>query len=198
MDTPYTFPPDKSTSPMEVYTFENAFSPEELKTIERDVQSIPLQDGTILSGDDITSTESYRKSSLRWIPQNEKFSWIYERLADLTKIANDTLWKFDITSMPEQIQFTEYYEDGGHYDWHTDIGSDFASIRKISITVQLSENDDYEGGDFEMLRGSGTCKSTRKKGSAILFPSYILHRVTPVTKGTRKSFVLWLGGKPFK
>lgn len=198
MDTLYNFPPDKSTSPMEVYTFETAFTPEELEIIERDVQTISLQDGTILSGTDTKTTQSYRKSSVRWIPQNEKFNWIYERLGKLAEIANDSLWKFDIVSMPEQIQFTEYYENGGHYDWHTDIGNDFASLRKISITVQLSENEDYEGGDFEMLRGKDINKSIRKKGSAILFPSYILHRVTPVTKGTRKSFVLWLGGKPFK
>ena len=198
MDTFYTFPPDKSTSPMEVYTFEEAFTPEELEIIEHQVQSIPLQDGTILTGDSTKKTISHRKSSLRWLPQDEKFGWIYHRLGQLAKIANDSLWKFDIVSMPEQIQFTEYYGDGGHYDWHTDIGSDFASIRKISVTVQLSDNNDYQGGDFEMLRGKNSDISTRKKGSAIFFPSYILHRVTPVTSGTRKSFVLWLGGKPFK
>jgi len=79
-----------------------------------------------------------------------------------------------------------------------DIGKGKYSKRKISITVQLSDPDEYEGGDFEFLIGKEIIKLPRKKGCAIVFPSYFLHRVTPVTKGTRKSLVLWGSGQPFR
>ena len=89
-----------------------------------------------------------------------------------------------------------------HYGWHADIGPGLLSKRKISITVQLSEPDEYEGGDMEVFKG-GSMKgpfdqAPRKAGCVFIFPSFMMHRVAPVTKGTRKSFVLWLGGNHYK
>ena len=114
--------------------------------------------------------------------------------------ANDVLWHFELGELKEQIQYTEYYEDGGHYDFHLDVGGgDPINQRKISITVQLSDGSEYEGGDFQMLRGGIEPETLpKKKGAVIIFPSYILHRVTPVTAGTRKSLVLWIGGGSYK
>ena len=73
--------------------------------------------------------------------------------AELAKEAN-TIWNFDLHSMPEAIQFTEYFGNGGHYDWHQDIGPGELSIRKVSVTIQLSDGGDYQGGDLEFLRGA--------------------------------------------
>ena len=118
--------------------------------------------------------------------------------------ANDVSWNFDLHSLPEQIQYTEYYgTDNGHYGWHADIGPDILSSRKVSITVQLSEANEYEGGDLQLFRGGDYKEESfdtayRGAGSVFIFPSYLLHRVTPVTKGTRKSFVLWLGGGHYR
>ena len=70
--------------------------------------------------------------------------------------------------------------------------------RKISMTVQLSDGGEYEGGDFEIMRNREPEKLPKGKGTVLVFPSYILHRVTPVTSGIRKSLVLWLGGASFK
>jgi PKHD-type hydroxylase len=75
-----------------------------------------------------------------------------------------------------------------------DIGPHPINHRKISITIQLSDPDEYEGGDLELWAGVGQVKAPRFQGCAVLFPSYILHRVTPVITGTRKSLVLWVGG----
>lgn len=110
------------------------------------------------------------------------------------------VWNFDLISVPESIQYTEYYDTAeGHYDWHQDIGPGSASLRKVSITVQLSEADEYEGGDLEMWQGgSSVCTAPRGAGVVFIFPSYMMHRVTKVTKGTRRSFVLWVGGQHYK
>jgi len=114
--------------------------------------------------------------------------------------ANDNLWDFDLISADEKIQYTEYLaEDEGHYTWHQDIGPGMASQRKVSITVQLSESDEYEGGDLELWRGgNNVVTAERGAGVTVLFPSYLMHRVTKVTKGKRRSFVLWVGGQHYK
>ena len=114
--------------------------------------------------------------------------------------ANQNLYHFDLHSMSEQIQYTEYYDyEKGHYDWHMDTGYGNLSQRKISVTVQLSDGDEYEGGDLQLWPG-GTYPlvAPRGKGNVVIFPSFLMHRVTPVTRGTRKSFVLWLGGGHYR
>jgi PKHD-type hydroxylase len=119
---------------------------------------------------------------------------------DLTIEANNNLWKFNLISAPELIQYTEYYDVAdGHYDWHQDIGSGTASHRKISITVQLSDPSEYEGGDLQLWSG-GNSISTAAKGAGVvfIFPSYMMHRVSKITKGTRRSFVLWVGGDHYR
>ena len=106
----------------------------------------------------------------------------------------------DIQTMPEQIQYTEYLaEDAGHYTWHQDIGPNDASLRKISITIQLSDAEEYEGGDLQIWKGGDSVDNCpRGAGVAVIFPSYMMHRVTTVSKGIRKSLVLWIGGSHYK
>jgi PKHD-type hydroxylase len=139
----------------------------------------------------------YRKSSIKWCPQNEEWEWVYDKLGTMISEANN-MWKFDLTHMREQIQYTEYYEGGGQYDWHMDCGIGIQAQRKVSVTVQLSQPDEYEGGDLQFMLGAGQIWAPRVQGAAVIFPSFFLHRVTPVTKGTRKSFVLWVGGEPYR
>jgi PKHD-type hydroxylase len=125
-------------------------------------------------------------------------AWVYDRIRDLSIEANNAIWKFNLHSIIDSIQYTEYYEGGGHYGWHTDIGPGSINHRKISITIQLSDPDEYEGGNLEMWSDGDFQTMPKQKGAAVLFPSFLLHRVTPVTKGTRKSLVLWVGGSPYK
>ena len=182
------------------YYILNGFSKEELNKIEQDVASLPFQQASTVGGDD----KKVRSSKVKWVPHNNDWFWLYEKLSEYAVEANFALWNFDLTLIPEQIQYTEYYaSEQGHYDWHADIGPGLLSKRKISITVQLSEPDEYEGGDLQLFRGGNYEKGEfdtayRGAGSVFIFPSYILHRVTPVTKGTRKSFVLWLGGGHYR
>ena len=179
------------------YWFDNAFSPEELKAIENQTLTLPFQDALVGQDEDARG-ESGRKSRIKWCPQNSEWNWVYDRLHNLIVDANKAMWNFDLTHMREQIQYTEYYgtQEGG-YDWHMDCGNGIQSQRKVSVTVQLSHPDEYEGGDLEFNLGYNPV-APRKQGAVVVFPSFYLHRVTPVTKGTRKSFVLWVGGEPYR
>jgi len=180
------------------YWFSDGFTPEELVQIENMTEALTFEDAAIGEQTSARIENQYRKSRIKWCPQNQDWWWVYEKLHNMIIEANDTMWKFDLQSMREQIQYTEYYEGGGQYDWHMDCGVGIQNQRKVSVTVQLSSPDEYEGGDLEFMLGAGHIKAPRKQGAAVIFPSFFLHRVTPVTKGTRKSFVLWVGGEPYR
>lgn len=194
----YAFPP-KTNDAQQWYWFEEGFSKEELNTIEREVGKLPYERATTYGGD----TSDTRRSEIKWIPQTPEWDWLYAKLMNYAEIANNELWHFDLSTAPEQIQYTEYYgHENGQYDWHQDLGPDNLSVRKISITVQLSESNEYEGGDLCFWLGGSdlnNCEvAPRSAGNVVLFPSYLYHSVKPVTQGVRKSFVLWLGGSHFK
>jgi PKHD-type hydroxylase len=178
------------------YYFDNGFNEEELNKIYRDVNDIDFVEATTIGGEN----KEARSSSIKWVPQNIRWDWLYSKLMDMAVEANDALWGFDLYSAPEQIQYTEYYaSEGGHYIWHQDIGPGIPSQRKVSITVQLSEDNEYEGGDLEIWQGGKVVQSCQRgAGVVVVFPSYMMHRVTKVTKGTRRSFVLWVGGQHYK
>ena len=182
------------------FWYQNGFTKEELDKIYNDVAQLQFENATIFGNVDIEAIKSVRSSSIKWIPKNENWQWLYDKLMNMAVEANKSLWNFDLMSVDEQIQYTEYYDTAeGHYTWHQDIGSGNASKRKISITVQLSDPTEYEGGDLEMWKGGeSVVRSERGAGVVFIFPSYMMHRVTKVTKGTRRSFVLWVGGQHYR
>ena len=131
-----------------------------------------------------------RTSTVRWL---EDFG-LRDMLFEYVKAANVRAFNVDVWNSAE-IQFTEYHgTENGHYDWHYDVHWDGKtnSDRKISITVQLSDPSEYEGGNFE-FRDCETPEA-KTKGSVLVFPSHLEHRVLPVTSGIRKSFVAWFYG----
>lgn len=199
MNIAYTYPIIEN-DPQNYYYFEGGFSKEELKKIEKGVARLPLNTATTVGGLNVDT----RTSHVKWVPQENNWAWLYEKLADYAQQANDHLWNFNLHTLPEQIQYTEYLgSKNGKYEWHQDIGPGMLSWRKVSITVQLSEPDEYEGGDLQIFQGGeykdqNFINAPRKAGCVFIFPSYMLHRVTPVTKGIRKSFVLWSGGGHYK
>ena len=179
------------------YWFKNGFSKEELAIIESMTKELPFQDAVTGEGDESKISE-YRKSRIKWCPQNKQWRWVYSKLHDMIIQANNEMWKFDLSTMNEQIQYTEYYgtQEGG-YNWHMDCGTEIQNQRKISVTVQLSDPSEYDNGDLQFNIGR-QLTAPRVQGAAVIFPSFYLHRVTPVSKGTRKSFVLWVGGEPYR
>ena len=98
----------------------------------------------------------------------------------------------------EMAQYTEY-PSGGLYDWHVDNDVNFVHeppVRKISMTCLLSHESEFEGGELEFQQEGKSVKL--KQGQAAFFASFVRHRVAPITKGVRKSLVMWFGGPPFK
>jgi len=138
-----------------------------------------------------------RTSHISWIPF-KKMPEMYKDIEKIMKQTNGNHFGFDGMQLTEFAQYTEYPE-GGFYDWHVDNDVNCAHeppVRKISMTCLLSPESEFEGGDLELIKEGKIAKL--KQGQAIFFASFIRHRVAPVTRGTRKSLVMWFGGIPFK
>lgn len=138
-----------------------------------------------------------RNSQISWITPNEETAWIYQKLTDATVFLNNNYFKFDLYGFNESLQFTKYIAPSGFYGAHIDKAYG-KPIRKLSIVIQLSDGDDYEGGDLNIKTQDKEKLMGKSIGKMIAFPSYVLHEVKPVTKGTRYSLVAWISGKPFK
>jgi len=138
-----------------------------------------------------------RTSHISWIPF-KKMMPMYKSIEKTMKQTNGNHFGFDGMTITEMAQYTEYPE-GGFYDWHVDNDVNCAHeppVRKISMTCLLSPENEFEGGDLELM-GEGKIAKI-KQGHAVFFASFIRHRVKPVIRGNRKSLVMWFGGTPFK
>ncbi len=130
-------------------------------------------------------------------PSQEKTLWFFHKTTQLASSTNAERYGFELHGFYEPLQLATY-EEGDFFDWHADFGSGPSSNRKLSITIQLSDPNSYEGGDLEFMINKQAVKAPRNQGTAIVFPSFVLHRVTPVTKGCRRSIVGWVHGPPFR
>jgi len=173
---------------------------------ERDLKKQPL------NKKELKDLKKIRDSSVVWM--NDR--WIYKEIHPYVNQANlDAGWNFN-WDWSESCQFTKY-KPGQYYDWHCDSwerpykekGPTQGKIRKLSVTVSLSDEKDYEGGELEFdfrqydpdkhkKRRTDVCKHILPKGSIVVFPSFVWHRVKPVKKGIRYSLVLWNLGHPFR
>jgi PKHD-type hydroxylase len=138
-----------------------------------------------------------RTTTISWIPFKE-MEPMYNDINIFIQKANKNHFGFGDIQITEQAQFTEYPE-GGFYDWHMDTDVNMQHeppVRKISMTLLLSPENQFEGGDLELMAPGK--RANMKQGHAIIFASFINHRVAPVTKGVRQSLVMWFGGEPFK
>ena len=141
-----------------------------------------------------------RNSTHRWIATD---NWIAGMMAHFVREANLSYYNFDLIGWADQIQYTEYNGKGTHYKWHAD-SMDSAIIpntcRKLSISLLLSGPDEYQGGEFQILNSDNSTMRTFKPelGQAIIFPSYLTHRVRPLKSGNRVSLVGWYGGPHFR
>ena len=163
-----------------------------------------------LSKKEIKDLKRKRDSNIVWM--NDR--WIYKEIHPYINQANvNAGWNFE-WSWSESCQFTKY-KKGQYYDWHCDSwnkpyaeeGPTKGKIRKLSVTVTLSDPKEYKGGELEFdfrqqdpdkPREVRTCTEILPKGSVVVFPSFVWHRVKPVTKGTRHSLVVWTLGHPFQ
>lgn len=177
--------------------WDDFFSNEELDMIVAYCENKKLTNALVQNETDYEA----RKSKVNFTTPDEENRWIFNKLNYLTELINEKFYKFNLIGY-DAFQFTTYKaSENGHYNWHVDsyLGQPGRSgnglHRKLSMSLLL--NDDFEGGDFE-VNLSRPDKVNTRKGRAIFFPSFVLHRVTPVTKGTRKSLVIWVEGPRWK
>jgi PKHD-type hydroxylase len=140
-----------------------------------------------------------RLTRVAWMLRNPEIAWLHARLEEMVLQINAQFYRYDLYGLNEPFQYTVYEgAEGGYYGWHVDMGEKNYEPRKISLSLQLSEPCGYQGGDLELEVGDGPYKAEKARGTLIAFPSYVLHRVSPVTSGIRKSLVIWVAGPEFR
>jgi len=138
-----------------------------------------------------------RITTISWLPFKE-MQHMYQDLNQFIQKCNENHFGFGDIRVTEQAQFTEYPE-GGFYDWHMDCDVNMQHeppVRKISMTLLLNDPSEFEGGDLELMAPGKFAEL--KQGHAIVFASFLNHRVNKVRRGVRQSLVVWFGGKPFR
>lgn len=168
------------------------------------VQSF-LSDKELTSGEVGVSGQvtKQRKSKIHFFGYSKETKWLFEKINRVIETVNEEYYNFDLNGY-DSIQYSEYKaEEDGRYDFHIDFVNDIIPqneydymTRKLSFSLLL--NDDYVGGDFEFLVSSEPIRHNLKSGDMLVFPSFFLHRVTPVTEGVRKSLVSWVTGPKFR
>lgn len=130
--------------------------------------------------------------------------WLYERILQRVQWANDAAYRFTLTSILEPISYLKYTMPtdevpyAGHYDWHQDYGGGTSSWRKLTVIIQLSSPEDYEGCELQLCTSGIWVVPYKQPGEALMFPSYTPHCVTPITRGVRRALVAWIGGPQFQ
>jgi len=174
----------------------NAFSKEECEQIIKWGKKNKIEKARLSFNSKLD--KKMRDSYVSWIYPNLENNNIFKRLTDIVTDLNNKYFKFNLYGLAEGLQFTNYKAPSGKYGKHVDRGLNM-QIRKLSFSLQLSDPKNYEGGDLCLYEGDKPLSGVPKEqGTIILFPSYVLHEVTPVTKGERNSLVGWITGEAFK
>jgi PKHD-type hydroxylase len=182
------------TDPIERWAFaKNLFTPQECDSIIAECKKYKMHLGTTMGN----NGESYRKSNVVFVTPTPELVWVYQRLTSCVIDLNSKFFNFDLSGFNEGLQFTEYVAPDGKYDYHVD-KTYKTVIRKLSIVVQLSDPQEYDGGEFQYLDSAEPEVLSKERGCLLAFPSWAMHRVTPITRGTRYSLVGWITGNPFK
>ena len=174
------------------------FTPEQCQQIIASGRAQKPQQAQVGVGKPGGGTDTKKRiTKISWIPFQE-MGHMYQDLNKFIQQANKNHFGFGDIRITEQAQFTEYPE-GGFYDWHMDCDVNMEHeppVRKISMTLLLNDPSEFEGGDLELMAPGRYAEL--KQGHAIIFASFLNHRVNPVTRGMRQSLVVWFGGKSFR
>jgi PKHD-type hydroxylase len=199
--TIYNNPWQRSQITFPFVTWDNGFTEEELNAIVKYCDVSGTEFGTTFGSENKEEIEKHRVSNIMFHDRNENTAWIFDKLNFIIQAANEQFYNFDLNGY-SKFQYTTY-DSNGRYDWHTDMsfgvkyGED-VEPRKLSLTLLL--NDDFEGGEFQINNGKEETPIPVEmhKGRVVLFPSFMIHRVKPITKGIRKSLVVWVLGPKFR
>mgnify|MGYP001817103082 FL=1 len=206
VDTIRAFVPDERRAYECALVFPDVFTERQCNSILARAGGLDTDDARI--GDGLAETapdDAIRRSRTAWISADESSNWIYDKLATVAGRANRT-YDFDLIGFTEPLQYTVYDRAGAFYTWHQDGLDGELAIRKLSLVVQLSDPEGYEGSDLEFFGDDDAAEDDaadwrtklRRRGSVIAFPAFEYHRVTPLASGERHSLVCWVGGPRFR
>jgi len=180
-----------------VHAVPRAFSAIECARINDIAAAAPARDARLVGQ---ARDHNLRRADLVWLDEVAGAEWVMDRIIDMVRIANREVFDFDVTEFAESPQVACYgAAREGHFGWHSDVGDGrLAERRKLTIVVQLGDGAAYTGGNLEIMHGAHTVQADRAQGAAVLFPAFLLHRVTPVTQGDRRSLTVWCHGPAFR
>jgi len=191
--------------------WDNAFTTEELDKLCEYLAKSGVERGTTVGSAENGTVgqepnEDVRVSNVMFHHLNDETAWIFEKINFVINEINERFYNFNLNGY-DSFQYTTYDgEEQGRYDYHQDtimgrnVPSDMTEIRKLSMTMMLNEPGvDFEGGEFQINTGQEIKAETVPvvRGRMVFFPSFMIHRVAPVTKGQRKSLVVWVTGPKF-
>ena len=185
--------PKRMLAPIEI---DNVFSPDECSRIIATALGGEFRDAGLVGG---VLADNARRARLFWLDEEGESAWVFKRLMDTFASANREHFAFRLEEFAEKMQVAWYgAEPGGFFDWHVDFGDGpTARRRKLTMVTQLSPPEAYEGGALETNADGVVRAASRALGTALVFPSFVLHRVAPVTTGERYSLTLWAHGPDF-
>jgi PKHD-type hydroxylase len=181
---------------------ENFLTEEECKEIIKIGNNKEQKDAVIIGNNKQKVSKVIRKSKVCWLGTQD-IPNIYRRLTDSIMHLNDKYFKFNLFGFSEAMQFTVYDGKGTKYRKHVDRAYGI-KVRKLSITIELSDPNKRVGGDLKLITSDDNWSKSsvntlpKKRGTLIAFPSWTLHEVEPIVEGTRYSLVAWITGENFK
>jgi len=172
------------------------FTPGELDRLERDCDALQLEQAQL------TGSTGIRSTQVAWVHRLPGTEDLYQRMEAAVLELNSKLFRFDLSGLTP-MQYAVYREsEAGYFDWHNDYGryrgDPAAEPRKITMSLQLSDGDSYDGCDLEIRASHPLDVAPRERGTLVAFRANALHRVTPITRGSRKSLVIWAAGPEFR
>lgn len=176
--------------------WEGAFTEQELDWLQQKAKEADLAGSVGGAGSEGVNL-NLRRSQVSWLDNNPNTKWVFEKLAHVVSSLNAQYYNFDICGFGEPLQLTNYdHSENGMYGWHQDYGG--AISRKLSMVIQLTDPSEYEGGNLQVFTSKQPTNIRKQRGLVAVFPSFVVHQVTPVTQGTRQSLVAWVSGPSFK
>lgn len=176
--------------------FESLFSITECAAL-RSLAAASLAAAALVGG---VRAQEIRSAEIAWLDHEGSASWAFDRCFRAVVDANRDGFAFEVEEFAEPMQTARYAaSEAGHFDWHMDVGDGpIAMRRKLTMVAQLSDPADYRGGRLE-INGDGRARQAPTgQGSVVVFPSFALHRVEPVSEGERWSLTLWAHGPTFR
>lgn len=180
----------RNDSVASVITFQGAFTPEECATIRERSRPLPLAEVDVYPLREVP----VRRAATRII-DDPRLDWVRERLLEYAHAANDRLGVVLHDEVHPMMAVT--YPTGGFFDWHIDLGHGNEATRKISISVQLTDPADYEGGELHIVSHEKPLPRGAA-GTLVAFPAHLAHRVLAIQRGEREALVAWVHGPSFR